>query len=848
MACLLPDASTVKRLQRHGLRTVGDLVRIGADIAEHRLLGTRTLERIDAALQPVLRYVGSGPALPGDAGPVVAQDLMARGLADVRDMADFSTLPWFDGPLPPRAAAALALCRTRLDALSLGDTARTRLGAAPALLAPARLLLASRDDMRELGIGPGSAMSSAFASLGRELHDALRRAAADRLTGLQQEQPIVELLAQLASRSDLAELEVRLAPWPEELCQALEDADCRQLGCAFALGAQTILEATNPGGAHRTQLRAALEATLALPGSAAGVDWATVWREAGVRVIPEGFVGDAGTPIGWAAHEAMRDIALAWLDETDWQILQQRYGLLGSPVLRLQQIGDAMGVTRQRVQQREARAVRRLGQLLLGSRTPRDWPREGRLHPDLAALFERLNSVLDRVSREFMHHEDLQRLTDPLLERTGPALDPLVRLMADARGLEHLSVDADDAARIWLPHDAAGAQAADLERTVRRIHRFLTRTSNQAFTEAELTDRLNDEATAGERLRVSEVVSAARLCSSVERTRFGELRGRTGWLARRDDALERLLADAGQPVHIGTLVRELNASYAEAGRRPISLVTAGNYLSRSSRIAPIGKSGYWALQAWKHVETGTILDLMERCLAEHSRPMTAEEIYAHVSGLRPVREASIVSYLSSDPRFAKLDRLSYGLAVWPEAAAISRWNKRGMATFVARLFSDRETDRLPYREVAAAVEAASGLRRQSVRGMLAANPVIRTASEPGGVLMAILQTDFELHLTEGRRPQPRPGTLAAAVADRVRAILAEQPDHAMALADLRARILRELATTKGTFYSYVDNMPDVEKTSEPGSRRMLVRLVSSSPGRHMEPDRRVHSPHQGADR
>jgi hypothetical protein len=315
----------------------------------------------------------------------------------------------------------------------------------------------------------------------------------------------------------------------------------------------------------------------------------------------------------------------------------------------------------------------------------------------------------------------------------------------------------------------------------------------------------------------------------VERTRFGEIRGRTAWLSRRDLVLVRLLHDAGQPLHIASLVREVNSLYTAVGRRPISHVTTGNYLSACDQIVPIGKSGYWALRSWRHVDTGTIVNMMAECLEDAGRPLTADEIFAHVSRRRPLRHASVASYLTSDPRFVKVDQTRYGLVGWPEAEAVRTWSKRGLATFVARLYGDLGTDVLPYRQVADAVVAASGLRPESVRGMLATNPVIATERPRGGPLMARFQSDYESALDGPRRVRRRPGTLVTAVTERIRGVLSEQPGQAMPVTVLRARVLADIATTKGTFYSYLGRMPDVEKVPDAGGKRLLVRLVRTQP-------------------
>jgi RNA polymerase sigma factor (sigma-70 family) len=94
--------------------------------------------------------------------------------------------------------------------------------------------------------------------------------------------------------------------------------------------------------------------------------------------------GDAGSLLEKIANSELLDHlkdALATLNPRQRTILSMHYGLNEGDPSTLQQIGDKMNVTRERVRQVEVEAIQALRTVLAGAPRHAATPRNGRLHP-----------------------------------------------------------------------------------------------------------------------------------------------------------------------------------------------------------------------------------------------------------------------------------------------------------------------------------------------------------------------------------------------------------------------------------------------------------------------------------
>jgi DNA-directed RNA polymerase delta subunit len=98
---------------------------------------------------------------------------------------------------------------------------------------------------------------------------------------------------------------------------------------------------------------------------------------------------------------------------------------------------------------------------------------------------------------------------------------------------------------------------------------------------------------------------------------------------------------ADRPLSVAEITREINYRLVSLGQRQLTDANLTNQIINDERFMPIGRSGQWGLKSWTHIDTNSILKLMEQCSIIQNKPATVDDIYLYVSERRPVRKNSI---------------------------------------------------------------------------------------------------------------------------------------------------------------------------------------------------------------
>jgi hypothetical protein len=243
----------------------------------------------------------------------------------------------------------------------------------------------------------------------------------------------------------------------------------------------------------------------------------------------------------------------------------------------------------------------------------------------------------------------------------------------------------------------------------------------------------------------------------------------------------------------------------------------------------VGKSGFWGLKAWGHLDTGSIVEMMEEFFLIRNKPATVDEVYTYVSERRPVSKKSIIAYLGSNElsknKFAKIDRVSWGLASWSEAVNSVTWNPKQVAEFVASIFRNKRVKELDYQVIKQALIDQANITNKEAQGLLCVNPVIKTRRDSEtGKLYAMFQPDYAGKPAKiGTKNSRKRLTLSEQVDLTVKEILEAAPNKQVSLAELVKRVQRKYSCPKHTVYQYISKLDYVEKFNIPGSSATMCK-------------------------
>jgi hypothetical protein len=341
-------------------------------------------------------------------------------------------------------------------------------------------------------------------------------------------------------------------------------------------------------------------------------------------------------------------------------VIAHRFRLSGAEYYRLRQLGALFGLTRERVRQIERQGIDAVQTWL---NDPAIFSPHVGAQPAVANAVEGLRATMLSLDDGPWSNRDLTVAVNRQLESPDTEMDPAGRLIAAAMGVARVAVGGK-LEPIWARRDA---DVSALTRLVRAVHEALFASATRTLTAAELTEAVNRKRPAASSVSMEDVAIAAELASTCERLSDGRYRVRFECLPRRSDQLERVLSMYGEPTHVREIVVEVNRRLVASGGRTITARTASAHMSNSGRFVPIGKSGFWALRAWPEVETGTVLQLLERALVEANGPLSLSALHDYVASRRTVSPASVGLYMSTKERFTRVGRDQWALSRWSHA-------------------------------------------------------------------------------------------------------------------------------------------------------------------------------------
>ncbi len=327
------------------------------------------------------------------------------------------------------------------------------------------------------------------------------------------------------------------------------------------------------------------------------------------------------------------------LKEREREVLVGRFGLDGSEKVTLEAVGGKLNVTRERVRQIEAAAIKRLAQ---------------KPTKDLTQLIKIINSFM-LSGGGLVSLGELADYFKVEPSRREVEMNALRLIMSTNEHVKPLK-KTDELTVGWAKKDFP----VDLIVPVILILEEILRRVNKTMNEQELWNRFN-EAEDHEKYsgKISQEVLKGILlvAGNIARAYDGKW-GLTSWptvMPRRiRDKIYIILEQTKKPMHFTDITDALNRSYP--GKKVLGR-TVHNELIGDPRFILVGR-GTYALKSWGY-EPGVVADVIKNILKKQGRPMSTGEIVEEVLKCRQVKPNTVVANLQNKKLFKKISKGVY---------------------------------------------------------------------------------------------------------------------------------------------------------------------------------------------
>lgn len=344
--------------------------------------------------------------------------------------------------------------------------------------------------------------------------------------------------------------------------------------------------------------------------------------------------------------------------ERELDLLTKRIGLSESKIYTLQEIGDFLGITRERVRQLEKQALERLACLIDGS------DKKCKPSPRITNAFRQYKSSL-REDRTILLEADICQVYKSLFAEVGEddKEDNIKLLMAsfDFEFVESKELTTKGFSKnCWLTDSALNAKNINSHQKV--IVGLLQQTVTP-ITFFELVVLVKKKLKKA--LRAEDIRNILRTLEEIIEVNDHRVQVNIQHLKSIADRAYRVLWERNERMMSNEIVREINRqmilSYSRNRTNMRSLVSQ---LAVDKRFTSIGKRG-WVLSAWKGYDPRSIVDLMTESISLKDAPTPVQKIISYVKDIQPdVKDSSIRSYLSQKNRFTQTSNTEYALAEW----------------------------------------------------------------------------------------------------------------------------------------------------------------------------------------
>lgn len=432
---------------------------------------------------------------------------------------------------------------------------------------------------------------------------------------------------------------------------ALKWAGITTIGQLTAMSREQIREVRSIGEKALAEIESKLEAYLADPSRFKAP---AVMREPPPPPTvspPESEI--PGTPTDEQTLAVQVGKWLSGLTDRQLQVICRRYGLHGSEPETLEEVGQCLGITRERVRQIQFKSLERL-------RSPR---RRQQVHPWATLLYQTFIETGGLCTEERLG-QAIAEATDT----TGIDVQGVARLILETYGIFR-EVKGIKGEEIWGLSDAPLKLVPAIHQQMVKI----LRNEHAPLPFGEVLARFKAPRLYQDhcgQLDDTFVEACLRVHPDIDINDKG-LYALTKWSSRRLHEIIQALRKLGKPSHYSKIAETINAELPP--ERHITDWTVHNQLVQHPELFVwVGRRGTYGLKEWGLERSLSYEEAIARILQRASHPLTFQQILAQLPALRSYYdESSIVLTLGTNERFRSFPGDTYGLAEWREDEVVT---------------------------------------------------------------------------------------------------------------------------------------------------------------------------------
>jgi len=308
------------------------------------------------------------------------------------------------------------------------------------------------------------------------------------------------------------------------------------------------------------------------------------------------------------------------------KVVAGRFGLKSGEGITLQEIGDELGITRERVRQIEVQTMKKLGTSVR------------REAGEFLAAAEKFLRNVGGVRRDDCFMRDLAHALFP--KDTSRYLEEKVRFLLLAAGTPSFARENETMHAFWYADDAAQKKLLDF---VRRVTQFFKKTDRRDVLEGRAHLAECRDFSSCHMLSIPKYIGA-NVFGDVGLREWPEIEPKTV----RDKAY-LVLKKHEKPLHFTDVAKHIAKYGIDA--KPAHVQTVHNELIKDGRFVLVGR-GIYGLREHGY-EPGTVREVIARLLKKHG-PLAAPKVVQLVNRERFLKENTILLGLQNKRHFKRL--------------------------------------------------------------------------------------------------------------------------------------------------------------------------------------------------